>query len=272
METSRSFEERFFSGKELYGDDFNEQEIAQWFSDEQHGYAELYGSDQTRHEYGYEALNNHQGFSRIPQSRKFRHALGFGSNFGDELVPILDRVEKITLLDSSDRYVVKDIRGVPVNYILACVSGNIALDSRSIDLITCFGVLHHIPNVSKVIEEFGRVLAPGGMLLVREPAHTMGDWRKKRPGLTARERGIPTDVLFGMLESSGLAVRNTSYWDFRPWIQLTQRFGINPFNHKFCTAVDGILAPAFKWNSRYHRNSFLEKFAPGSVFCIAEKI
>lgn len=272
MEAAQSFEERFLSGKELYGDDFNEQEIAQWFADEQHGYAELYGSDQTRHEYGYEALNIHQGFSKIPSSRRFGHALGFGSNFGDELIPMLDRIDRITLLDSSDRYVVKDLRGIPVNYVLASASGNIALDSGSVDLITCFGVLHHIPNVSKVISEFSRVLAPGGVLLVREPCHSMGDWRNKRSGLTPRERGIPRNILCRMLKNSGLNIQHESEWDFRPWIQLIQRLGMNPFNNKAWTTIDGVLAPVFKWNSRYHRTNIFEKFAPGSVFYIAEKV
>jgi SAM-dependent methyltransferase len=272
MKITQSFEERYLSGKELYGDNFTEQEIAQWFADEEHGYAELYGSDQTRHEYGYEALNIHQGFSKIEKSKRFAHALGFGSNFGDELIPILDRIDRVTLLDSSDRYVVKDLRGIPVNYVLASASGDIALETASVDLITCFGVLHHIPNVSKVISEFSRILAPGGILLVREPITSMGDWRRKRRGLTARERGIPRDILCGMLKNAGLSVQQASYWDFRPWIQVVQRLGGAPFRHKIWTVIDGVLAPAFKWNYRYNKTNFFEKFSPGSIFCIAEKI
>jgi SAM-dependent methyltransferase len=272
MQTAQSFEERFFSGNELYGDDFDAEEIAQWFADEEHGYAELYGSDQTRHEYEYEALNVHHGFSRVSESKRLHHVLGFGSNFGDELVPILNRVGRVTLLDASDRYVVNNLRGIPVSYVLASASGDIALESASVDLITCFGVLHHIPNVSKVVSEFSRILAPGGLALIREPSMSMGDWRSKRRGLTARERGIPKRLLIEALEGSGLTVRRASDCDFRPWVQLLERLGLVPFKSGTWTAIDAALARAFAWNYRYHRTIFFKKFSPGSTFCIAEKV
>ena len=40
-----AFTARYLSGCELYGDDFDAQQIGERFADEQHGYAELYGSN-----------------------------------------------------------------------------------------------------------------------------------------------------------------------------------------------------------------------------------
>lgn len=271
IESVQSFEERYFSGRELYGDDFDPEQIAQWFADEEHGYAELYGSDPQQHRYGYTSLNIHHGFSALGAPRRFVHALGFGSNFGDELAPALDRIDRITLLDASDRYVVQSLRGVPVDYILARASGEIALPSASVDLITCFGVLHHIPNVSRVLSEFARVLMPGGVLLVREPTTTLGDWRRSRKGLTRRERGIPTPLFVTMLERADLRVLRATHCYFPPWVRLCQCLGIEPFDAMPTTVIDGWLSRLSAWNARYHRPGFLAKFAPASLFAIAQQ-
>lgn len=277
MTASPSFERRYFSGAELYGDDFDAQQIAAWFADEQHGYADLQAVDTTSHDpqqrraYGYGALNVHHGYSALPPTRRFRHALGFGSNIGDELVPVLDRVARITLLDASDRYVVSELRGVPVDYLLADPSGAIALESGSVDLITCFGVLHHIPNVSTVLREFARVLAPGGWLLVREPTTTMGDWRRPRRGLTLRERGIPRALLVSMVEGSGLQVRRARDCQFPPWVRLCSALGIGTFGSAAATAADHLLSRAGAWNYSYHRKGLLTRFAPASLFVVATR-
>lgn len=277
MTPDPSFEQRYFSGAELYGDDFDAQQIASWFADEEHGYADLQGVDsqgsvqQKRPAYGYAALNVHHGYSALPRDLRFRHALGFGSNLGDELLPVFDRIERITLLDASDRYVVSDLRGVPVRYLLADPTGTIALESGSVDLITCFGVLHHIPNVSTVLRELGRVLAPGGWLLLREPTTTMGDWRRPRRGLTLRERGIPRALLLSMVERSGLQVRRARDCVFPPWVRLCGALGIGSFGSAAAMAVDDLFSRASTWNYAYHRESVCARFAPASLFVVATK-
>jgi 2-polyprenyl-3-methyl-5-hydroxy-6-metoxy-1,4-benzoquinol methylase len=42
-------------------------------------------------------------------------------------------------------------------------------------LVTSFRVLHHIANVRPVLTELGRVVRPGGLLLLREAVQPMGD-------------------------------------------------------------------------------------------------
>lgn len=263
------FARRFLSGQELFGDDFDAEGIRAWFADEQHAYADLAGSDRQRHSYGYDALNRQHGFAHLPAERTFSHVLGFGSNFGDELDPVLARCDRITLLDSSGRFEVDNLKGVPVSYLLADPSGRIALPDGSVDLLTCFGVLHHIPNVSAVIGEFARVLRPGGYALIREPVTTLGDWRKPRIGLTPRERGIPRAMLLRMIDAAGLNPSSVASCDFRPWVRLCLKLGIPTFGRALPTRLDALLSAAFLCNSQYHRTTFWSRFAPASVFVVA---
>jgi ubiquinone/menaquinone biosynthesis C-methylase UbiE len=47
--------------------------------------------------------------------------------------------------------------------------GALPFPDASFDLVTCLGVLHHIPKVSFALCELYRCLTPGGFALVREP-------------------------------------------------------------------------------------------------------
>jgi len=265
------FERRYLSGSQLYGDDFDAQKIGEWFADEEHGYAELYGSDPARHDYDYHALNRLHGFARLPAGRRFTHALGFGSNFGDELLPVLDRIDRVTLLDSSRRYVVERLAEVPVAYVLAEPSGAIDLLDASVDLITCFGVLHHIPNVSRVVAEFERVLMPGGLLMVREPTTSMGDWRRPRVGLTMRERGIPRALLSKIVRTAQLEVVHAAPCYFPPWVRLCLKLGVHPFASRIAAQVDAWLCRLGLVHDDYHRVGLASRFAPAHAFVIARK-
>lgn len=271
MKQNSEFEQRYFSGQHLYGDDFDQLQIDEWFKDEEHGYAELHGSDKEKHAYGYEELNVLHGFSRINEKTRFQHVLGFGSNFGDELVPVLARCEKITLLDSSDRFEVTELRGVPVRYIIADPTGRINLPDASVDLITCFGVLHHIPNVSFVVKEFSRVLMPGGFVLVREPVTTMGDWRIRRRGLTLRERGIPREIFIRIFQDAGLGLKRVSDCYFPPWVRLCSKLGLFAFSSRIATLVDAAFSNIFGFNYSYHKRGIVSRFAPASIFVVARK-
>lgn len=173
--------EVYFSGQKLYGDDFSKAQIDEWFADEAEGYFHLMQSEAADYSYGYHAINMRHGFSLLPK-QSFGHVLGVGSAYGDELAPILDVSERISILEPSDGFQSTTINGVPVSYVKPVASGTMPFAPDSLDLITCLGVLHHIPNVGRVIGEFHRVLKPGGYALVREPINSMGDWRKPRGG------------------------------------------------------------------------------------------
>jgi ubiquinone/menaquinone biosynthesis C-methylase UbiE len=82
-----------------------------------------------------------------------------------------------------------DLNGVPLTYVKPVASGTLPFPDGTFDLITFSGVLHHIPNVSYVVGELARVVTPDGYLLLREPIHSMGDWRGPRRGLTKKNAG-----------------------------------------------------------------------------------
>ena len=89
------FEQRYLSGRELWGDDFDEDEIRRVVRRERR-YAEIGdfsydGVTDTDHVgYAYSELMWWHGWRHIPVSRRFEHVLGIGSAHGGELLPVAD--------------------------------------------------------------------------------------------------------------------------------------------------------------------------------------
>lgn len=257
--------EPYFSGEVLYGDDFSEAEIEEWHSDEIEGYAELGAKNSGTYKYAYHAWNVRFGFSQLPRV-PFDHALGFGAAYGDELEPVLPRIRQITIVDPSSAFVRDSIGGVSATYVKPQPSGQLPLPSAEFDLVTCLGVLHLIPNVSRVMPELARVLAPGGFMLLREPIVSMGDWRQPRAGLTKHQRGIPVAILRSLVASSGLRIMSESLCSFPLTPRLFKWVRNDPYNSSLITSVDSALCRAFAWNMNYHPRTPLHRLRPRSVF------
>ena len=263
--------QRCLSGEKLHGDDFNAEQIAEWFRDEAEAYADLAAPEASDYQYHYHALNERYGYSALEQT-SFEHVLGMGSAFGDELLPLNGKVSRITILDPSDTFsLTQRFQAIDFEYVKPQASGNMMFSDNTFDLITCFGVLHHIPNISHVLSECFRCLRPGGEMLLREPIVSMGDWRYPRHGLTSRERGIPPGVLDEIIDACGFSTQNKHLCMFPPLTRLAQKLGADVFNSQTLTALDSVTSSAFSWNLRYHRTSFFAKLAPSSAFFILKK-
>lgn len=261
-------------GERLYGDDFSPEQISRWYADEKEGYANLGAKDAATYRYPYHAINIAHGFARLPRDRHFQHALGFGAAYGEELFPLIEpvrRVDRITIMDPSDAFVRDNVKGVPAQWIKPQPSGDIPFPDASVDLITCFAVLHHVPNVSHVVREFARILMPGGYALIREPCVSMGDWRRPRQGLTKHERGIPLHVFRRIIADAGLTVAQERPVVFRPWVVLSSKLGVWPFNSTWATHVDAAFSRCFAWNRRYHATGLLDKFRASAVYVMLRK-
>src|ERR1700674_800779 len=173
---------RYLSGEALIGDDFTAEEIAQWFADEKEACFEIRGGMKN---YPYHAKNRFYAYRRLSH-RVFQNVLSFGGGNGAELLPIADRLGQVTILEPSNNF--KAV--IKARYAVPNVDGSLAFPDGTFDLVTCLGVLHHVPNVSTVIRELGRCTAKSGVVLLSEPIISM-EWTKKRVGLTKHERGIP---------------------------------------------------------------------------------
>lgn len=262
----------YFSGERLYGDDFDEAQIARWFESERNGYADLGSKHWETFEYGYHALNWQHGFRHLPAKTRFSQVLGFGSGYGDELRPILSLADQITIVDPSDHFEVKTVDNVPVRYIKSSPDGILPLESASFDLVTCFGVLHHIPNVSIVARELLRCVKPGGYVLIREPTISMGDWRMPRAGLTANERGIPLPILKNLLHTPDFQVIYESRCMFSLISRLRGLTGTGTaYSSRWIVQLDQLLCKLFAFNRVYHPKSSLQKLRPTGYFAVLRR-
>jgi SAM-dependent methyltransferase len=262
--------DEYFAGRKLLGDDFSPAQIEGWFAQERDAYAELGGFARNTYRYYYHALNRIHGFRHLPVGRRFPHALSVGGAFGDEALPVLERIDRLTILDSSTRYEPHQLGGVPVEYERARPDGQMPISDDTFDLLLCFGVLQYVPNVSTVVEEFLRVLRPGGYALLREVTTSLGDWRRPRKGLSRCERGVPLPILRGIVRGAGFEVMHETRCMFPPLGRLAFRLGLG-YNSAGVVALDRLACKLFGWNQRYHATHSWQKFRPTSVFLVLRR-
>lgn len=260
------------SGDKLYGDDFSPADIRAWFEDEREGYADLGAKELDETQYEYQALNQFHGFRHLPKNARFEHVLGFGSCFGGEFEPIANRVGRLTIVDPSDAFVRSSVFGVPCDYVKPVESGVLPFADATFDMLTCLGVLHHIPNVSDVVREMARCLKPGGYALIREPIVSMGDWRYPRPGLTKRERGLPLKAFEDILKNSGLIRQRVGLCVFRPIQKIGDIFKMRVYNSMVLVQLDSMICNFLRWNIHYHALKSWHKFRPQSAYFVLQKL
>lgn len=260
------------AGRSLYGNDFSPSEIAAWFEDEREGYFNMYyGADAapvvpaaTVTQYEYAALAELHGYRWLP-TRPWRHVLGIGSATGMELRPVIPQAQELTILEPASGFASTEIDGKPVRYLQPDASGLMPFPAATFDLVVCLSCLHHVPNVGTVLQEIGRVLEPGGYVLLREPTHSMGDWRRPRRGLTKRERGIPLNVFRQLIRDAGLTVVHETRCMFSLTSRL-QRISMRPiWTSRMLVAADALMCRLPGWSAVYHATSWAQKIRPTAV-------
>lgn len=258
--------EQYADGKTLYGDDFSPEEIEAWFRDEAEAYFRL-PQDQELGLYSYHARNLRHGFSLLP-SIPFDHVLCLGGAFGDELQPVLGRSRKVTILEPASGF-----QNPRFDYVTPDPSGRMPFADSTFDLVTCFGVLHHIPNVSTVVREMARCSKPAGWQLICEPCHSMGNWDKPRHMLTPRERGIPSRIMRKIIVDAGLQIvrERRCMFSLISRVQFLLPKRQFAYNTRWVTAFDDYISNLPIWSERYHANNVIQKLRPHAVFFVLQK-
>ena len=261
----------YLFGEKLYGDDFSDKEIEEWFKDEEEGYANLGAKTKQSYQYAYHKLNELHGYKHI-KGRKINNALGLGSAYGDEFSPIADSIKNLTILDPSKAFKdLNSVQGIHCSYKKPNINGDISSEDNSFDLITCLGVLHHIPNVTHVLNECYRCLTKDGIMLLREPIISMGDWSHPRTGLTKRERGIPLDIFSSIIKEAGFTITEQTLCVFPVIPKICNKLGVSAYNNALITKTDAFMCKLFKWNLRYHATNPMHKLRPASVYYVLSK-
>ncbi|WP_183575626.1 methyltransferase domain-containing protein [Mucilaginibacter sp. X5P1] len=264
----------YLNGKSLYGDDFTIDEIESWYKQEKEAYANLGSKNTETYWYGYHALNNLHGFNYL-KGKCFNNVLGLGAAWGHEFDVIIDQISNLHIIEPSDQLRSEKIGNIKPVYTVPAISGAINYPDNYFDLVTSFGTLHHIPNISYVISELYRVTKKGGYILIREPIISMGDWTKPRPGLTTHERGIPLNIFRDILAkhplqiiNEGLCFTMTAFFQ-RIWINFSKR---PIYTFKSYILLDKWLSKLFYWNLKYHATHKLQRIAPQSAFYVLKKL
>lgn len=261
----------YFSGRKLYGDDFDDTQLRVWYDGEKEGYAGEVLANQGEYRYHYHELNRFHLYGRV-EVPEGAHAIGLGSAYGHEFLPIADRLSKITIIDPSDEFAAHGALGItPLEYRKPALDGKLDFPDNHFHVATSMGALHHIANVSAVLGEFHRCLVPGGCMLVREPIVTQGDWRQPRRGLTKNERGIPYLLMQQIAVDAGFRIEHATLFDFAPFTRLMANIGTPAFTNAAATRVDWLLSSLFSFNTKYHRPKLLDRFGPASLALVLRK-
>lgn len=267
MDRDRTLE-RFIAGTEIYGDDFSQTEINEWFADEAEGYAEIVPEEHKENfdEYGLITEMTLYRWLRKTGRRNWK-ILSYGGGYGTELLPILDIVSDITVLEPGEKFQTDSIGGKPCRYIKPAPSGKMVFEDESFDCIVCLGVLHHVPNVSYILREFSRVLRKDGVALIREPITSMHAFEGiPRPGMTKRERGLPLVPFRQAIRDAGLTTQKETLYEFGPLTFAKGRMGWR--DTAWLIRLDIAMSKIFQWNYSYESGAnkqFFKKFRPSSA-------
>ena len=269
MKNEHSKIEQAFRGTALYGDDFSAEEIEAWFEDEREGYFNLQhkpapSEERGEEQYAYGALAYRHCFKWLPLGEVDR-VLGVGSASGAELAPLARISRALTVLEPSEGFKTDTVHGRPVSYVKPRASGAMPFADASFDVVVCFSVLHHIPNVTTVVREMARVVKTGGLVLLREPTHSMGDWRIPRRGLTKRERGIPIDVFRGIIRDAGFDVVREARCMYSLTSRLSHFLARPVWTYEVVTLLDELICRLPVWSRAYHAKSIWQKLRPTAV-------
>jgi SAM-dependent methyltransferase len=270
---------QIIDGTHLVGDDFNIEQLQRWFAEEQEAFYEGdAGNSEEDPWYAYmRYVNDVLGFSAIAKRvDPIRNMLVLGPGSGKEVEQFAARHPECQLhfLEASNNFQqILRKRFVNSSIILPQYSGDIALPDSSQDVVCAFSVLHHIPNASKVIAEIGRITQAGGLLMIREPCSSMGDWRGPRSA-TPNERGISRALITKFAEQAGFALeRQPVAIILEPLNNIVKKtVGFRWMPLRALYIMDRVASGLLSLNDHYWRDTYWRKCGPSAYFYVFKKL
>lgn len=208
------------------------------------------------------------GFRYLTKSQ-FSHALGLGAAYGDEFLPLASEIEKVSIVEPSNAFASNVVSGIPATYVSPDPSGILPFAAGTFDLVTCLGVLHHIPNVTYVVSEISRSMCEGGQALIHEPIVSMGDLTRMRPGLTKRERGIPLHLFREIFKKNKLRIMHEALCVY-PGVQRIGSVGASVYNNSAWTIKMEYFAGYLRLTCPIAKTIW-KKVRPTSVYFVVTK-
>ncbi len=262
----------------LYGDDFDQDAVRQWFWEEA-DYHNQFKQGRFR-----EPPERYRWFDWYCVLNPYFHppagakVLDFGCAEGQALLRLpTGRGDFAYVGVDASESMLHAARGRNPDreYRLMPDDGRIPALDEEFDCVVVLGVLHHIPNVRHYLEEFSRVLRPGGRLILREPSHAMGRQvgsHRALPGLSPNERGIPAEYLareLTRLQMRVVAVRPAFHGLV---VTLMRRWRpSSAAGWKAVIGIDWILNGLTQGRARYERTRLWHKLAPTASYLVADK-
>ena len=259
---------------ELEGNYCSKEEICRWYLEEEKYHNQFKGGLSKEYWVIYETFNYEYAFKRFANFKKENKVLSFGCAEGNDLKKNYEKYNfKLFGIEASDELIKTFKKNFPQATIKkANIYGNINFKDNFFDYIIILGVLHHIPNVSFVLNELYRVLKIGGRIIIREPISSMRPKNKisENDLISPNERGIPIGFMKNELEKLDLKILSISKAYYAPLIrfkEILKFFQKMPF-FVYCTDK---LCCSLPFPNKYYRENIFLKCAPGSAYYITEK-
>ena len=108
--------------------------------------------------------------ARFDHKRVADFGCGFDARLARELLPVVDEMLLVDVHLAGDLASHAKVRAVEgrIEAVLPTVA------SRSLDIVMCLSVLEHLEHPQQALDDFCRILAPGGLALINVPS-----WRGK---------------------------------------------------------------------------------------------
>lgn len=258
----------------LIGDDATPEQLERWFASEAEGFTAI-AHENSPYKNMAEIIPhglNSWHFGKVFSGLHGLKGLVFGSAEAQELQVLAPYLKQWYVIEPGKVYHNPEFYTCPAEFLPVTAQGKVALPDNTVDVVVMLSVLHHIANVSFVLAEAHRVLKPGGLLILREPIVTMGNWESVRPGLTANERGIPWLWLRQTLTKQGWIIKKETPAIFPPLMSLMRKMGLfSPLKYLFYTYLDALICFLTRPLYRYYRPRWWNKFSPSALLVVAYK-